>query len=272
MTTKNLTVILVCSFLSGLTTSSKAELPEEQTHSLFNQANEEFRQANLATAGSKQAEKLYEKSILIFEKIINDRQVKNARLYYNLGNAYFLKGDIGKAILNYRRAENLDKADTNIQKNLSFARSRRFDKVELKTEKRVLQTLFFWHYDFSLKTKFLITCIFFAIVCISTTVIIWLGRNAPGTVTVIIAGILTVCFFVSVIVEVSNQANRTCGVITASEVVARQGDGQNYPASFKESLHAGTEFDLLEHRPGWLHIRLGDDSEGWIPEISADLI
>lgn len=272
MIIKNFSVILVCLFLLGPTTLAKAQPPTEQTYSLFSQANQSFRQANTMTAGSEEAEKLYEKSILSYEKIINDSQIGNAKLYYNLANAYFLKGDIGKAILNYRRAENLDKADTNIQKNLSFARSRRIDKVEKKTQKRVLQTLFFWHYDFPIKTKFVITCIFFAIVCVSLTVMLWLGRIVPAMAGAVIAGILMVCFFVSVVAEVSNQADRTCGVITAGKVVARQGDGHNYPASFKEPLHTGTEFDLLEQRPGWLHIRLCDDSEGWIPEISADLI
>ncbi len=272
MITKNFTVILVSLFLFSLPTSTTAKLPEEQTYSLFSQANESFRQANSMAAGSKEAEKLYEKSILSYEKIINDGQIKNAKLCYNLANAYFLKGDIGRAILNYRRAEKLDKSDTNIQKNLTFARSRRIDKVTEKTEKRVLQTLFFWHYHFPIKTKFVITCIFFAIVCISVTAMIWLGRIAPIKLTTIITGILMVCFLFSVIIEVSGQAGRTCGVVTADEVIARQGDGRNYSASFKEPLHAGTEFDLLEDRSGWLHIRLGDDSEGWIPDSSADLI
>ena len=272
MITKNFTVILVSLLLFSLPTWTTAKLPEEQTYSLFSQANAAFRQANSMAAGSKEAEKLYEKSILSYEKIINAGQIKNAKLYYNLANAYFLKGDIGRAILNYRRAEKLDKSDTNIQKNLTFARSRRIDKVTEKTEKRVLHTLFFWHYDFPIKTKFVITCILFAIVCISVTAMIWLGRIAPITLTMIITGILMVCFLFSVVIEVSGQAGRTCGVVTADEVIARQGDGRNYSASFKEPLHAGTEFDLLEHRAGWLHIRLGDDSEGWIPDTSADLI
>jgi len=272
MITKNSTLILFSLFLFSLTTSTPAKLPEEQRYSLFSQANESFRQANSMAAGSKQAEKLYEKTILSYEKLINEGQIKNAKLYYNLANAYFLKGDIGKAILNYRRAEKLDKSDTNIQKNLSFARSRRIDKVKEKTEKRVLHTLFFWHYDFSIRTKFLITCIFFALVCISVTAMIWLGRIASLKLAMIISGILMVCFLVSVVTEISGQAGKACGVVTVDEVIARQGDGRNYSASFKEPLHGGTEFDLLEHRAGWLHIRLSDDSEGWIPDNSADLI
>jgi tetratricopeptide (TPR) repeat protein len=249
-----------------------AVLSREQTYSLFNQANEAFRQANSVTDNPGRANSLYEKAILSYEKIISDSGIKNAKLYYNLGNAYLLKGELGKAILNYRRAKRLDGADENIQRNLSFARSRRIDKVKLETEKRVLQTLFFWHYDFSIKTKFVVTCIFFAVVCIVFTVIVWFGRTATRTTAAAICGILLVCFVVSVVLDSRSQARMVCGVITAEEVVARQGDGQNYPASFKAPLHAGTEFDLLERRPGWFHIRLFDGSEGWISETGAELI
>lgn len=53
---------------------------------------------------------------------------------------------------------------------------------------------------------------------------------------------------------------------------SHHGDGQNYQASFKDPLHAGTEFDLFEQRGGWLRIKLADDSDCWIPGTAADLI
>jgi tetratricopeptide (TPR) repeat protein len=251
---------------------SSIENQESRIKGLFSQANQSFREANAATDDPDKAQMLYEKAILNYEKIISDAGIKNPKLYYNLGNAYFLKEDIGRAILNYRRAQNLDKADTNIQKNLAFARSRRIDTVEVKTEKRILETLFFWHYDFSIRTKFLVTCIFFAIVCISGTFMLWRGKSPPTVAAAAICGILTVIFLASFIAESRIRANTICGVITAGQVVARQGDGPNYPESFTEPLHAGTEFDLLEQRTGWLHILLLDDSEAWIPDNTAELI
>jgi hypothetical protein len=250
---------------------AKASLTQEQKKNLFEQANDYFQQANSAK-NSDQAKELYEKAILNFEKIINDGNVKNARLYYNLANAYFLDGTIGKAILNYRRAEKLDSSNENIAKNLAFARSNRIDKVPVNTEKKVLQTLFFWHYDFSLKMKFILTCIFFGMLCLGAAAAVRFGMVGPLTVIMVICGILTVLFFSSVIIESRSQSNTTYGVITAQEVVARQGDGQNYPLSFKESLHEGTEFRLLESRPRWYHIELTDNSTGWIPADTADLI
>ena len=250
---------------------AKASLTQEQKKNLFVQANDYFQLANSAKAPD-QAKELYEKAILSYEKIINDGNVKNARLYYNLANAYFLDGSIGKAILNYRRAENLDSSDENIAKNLAFARSNRIDKVPVNTEKKVLKTLFFWHYDFSLKTKFILTCIFFGMLCLGAAAVIRFGFVGPLTVIIVVCGIFTILFFSSVVIESRNQSNTTYGVIVAEEVVARQGDGQNYPPSFKESLHEGTEFRLLESRPRWYHIELTDNSSAWIPSDAAERI
>jgi tetratricopeptide (TPR) repeat protein len=250
---------------------TKAELPKEQICSLYNQANSDFSRAN-STSDTEQAKKLYKKAILGFERIIDEGQVKNAKLYYNLANAYLLHDELGKAILNYRRAVKLDGSDENIKKNLAFARSKRTDKVVIKTEKRVLQTLFFWHYDFSIQTKFLLMCIFFGIICLSSTAILRFGRNSSFLTVIIICSIITVCLFTSVIIESGNQKSTINGVIIVNEITARQGDGQNYPESFKESLHEGTEFELLERRPQWFHIKLSDDSDAWIPVDSAELV
>ena len=272
MTDRKFAVVLIVLLLFCLAAPVRSALPKEQVYSLFNQANQFFREANTTANDPDQAQKLYEKAILNYEKIISDGRIKNSKLYFNLGNAYFLKEDIGRAILNYRRAQRLDKTDTNIQKNLAFARSRRIDTVDVKTEERIMETLFFWHYDFSIKTKFMVTCICFAIICISVTVMLWRSKSALLVATAAICGLLTVSFLVSVILETRFRANTICGVITDRQVVARQGDGPNYPESFKDPLHAGTEFDLLERRSGWFHIRLSDDSDGWIPDNAADLI
>ena len=59
----------------------------------------------------------------------------------------------------------------------------RIDRIDVGTEKRVLETLFFWHYDFSLRTKFLLGCLCFAAWCLALTAILWRGRG-PATTTI----------------------------------------------------------------------------------------
>ena len=259
----------------GVVSSPAAALSRQDAEDDFIQANEMFRQANSLANQPDEAKKLYAQSALHYEKIINDAGIKNARLYCNLGNAYQLSGDLGKAIVNYRRSENLDAADADIQKNLAFARSRRIDKVQIKTRKRILETLFFWHYDFSIKVRMFLACLFFGLFFLALTVLLWLGKRlprAPLAGPAVVSAFLAICLSVSVAIENVHRANELCGVIIVPSVVARQGDGQNYPASFKDPLHSGTEFDVIEHRSGWLHITLSDGSNSWIPDNTAELL
>ena len=272
MKTRIVLIILLGAMVLGTAAPAPAQVSREQLYGLLNEANTAFQQANAAADQPDAARQLYDKAILLYEKIIDQGKVQNAGLYYNLANAYLLKDDVGRAILNYRRAAKLDSADVNIQKNLAFARSRRVDTVEVGAEKRVLETLFFWHYDLSLRTKLLLVCLLFGVLCVSLTVIVWLGRGPATLAAASLSGVLLLCFLASVVVETNRQASTRYGVITAREVVARQGDGPNYPPSFKDPLHAGTEFKLIEQRAGWFHIVLSNGSEAWIADDTAGLV
>jgi tetratricopeptide (TPR) repeat protein len=295
-----LTFLLLWALCLVLGPAAKAApaLPGERLHDLLQDANAAFQAANAAN-NSDVAKPLYDQAILLYEKIINQGGIQNAKLYYNLANAYLLKEDLGRAILNYRRAEKLDRSDLHIQKNLTFARSQRADRVETSAQRRVWETLFFWHYDFSGRTKFLLATIAWAALCLGLTALVWTRgsgdfgfrisdfglkkTNSPNPQSAIrnpqwplwaalLSAVLLAAFLTSLAVQTRREAATRPGVITAVEVVARQGDGPNYPPSFKDPLHAGMEFDLLEHRPGWFHLRLSDGSEAWIPDDTAGLV
>jgi tetratricopeptide (TPR) repeat protein len=259
------TAVLLCTALA------RGETDLQQTYSEFTAAGDAFSKANTAQS-YEESQKLYTQAILHYEKIINTGKIKNAKLYYNLANAYLLKEDIGKAILNYRRAQKLDPADADINKNLTFARQRRIDQVAVRAQKKILQTLFFWHYDFSLRVKLFTACLLFGVSCLVLTAILSFGRRAALLPTFVISLLLAIALAASVAVQSHYEQSRLCGVVITNSVTARQGDGPNYPASFKEPLHEGTEFDVVETRPGWLYIKLADDSSGWIPTNSAEII
>lgn len=261
-------IMVLCTARVGY---SKPSLSDSEIRELFDQANGAFRAANLEANG-KARSTAYGRAILLMERLIREGDIHNAKVFYNLGNAYLLKEDLGRAILNYRRAERLDRTDPDIQKNLAFARSRRMDRVGVKAEQRVRQTLFFWHYDFSPGTRVWLTCLGLGGFFTALTLMLWRGRGSQYMLLATISGILLLANLGSLLVESAVQSKVAYGVITAAEVPARQGDGPNYPLSFKDPLHAGTEFEQLEHRSGWLHIRLADESEGWIPDETAEII
>lgn len=260
--------ILVLLQVNGLV---QGALTQDQALELFNQANQYFRSANQQSDPQRQQE-LYQAAVLAYERIITEGGIQNAKLFYNLANAYLLKGQIGKAILNYRRAERLDGNDANIQKNLAFARLRCIDRIPLQTGQQVLRILLFWHFDLPIRIRFFISCMGFGLFCIVIACMIWVGRSGLLT-TVAALGLVIMCAAgASVLFEQYQQSRIQYGVITAEQVVARQGDGHNYPESFKAPLHAGTEFRLLEQRPGWYHIQLANGSDCWIPADVAEII
>jgi len=253
--------------------SVPARMSDAQLRQLADEATELFSHAN-AVAGSNPAEaaRLYDQAILRFRGIIEEGAVTNEHIYYNLANAYLLKGDVGRAILNYRRAQRYGSSSNELLKNLSFARNERIDRIAPQTQRRVLQTLFFWHYDFSPTARLVTAAACWILCCLAATLLLWLpGKRALATLLVI-AAVGFVTFGSSLAVQARHERTTLPGVIVTDSVVARQGDGVNYPESFTEALHSGTEFDLLESRRDWLRIRLVSGIETWIHTDAAEII
>ena len=74
-----------------------------------------------------QANKLYEEgkfseAAAAYDKMLEQGEAAPA-LYFNLGNALFKAGQVGRAVLNYRLAERLAPRDPDIRANLKFARN-----------------------------------------------------------------------------------------------------------------------------------------------------
>ncbi|MFV1994560.1 MAG: hypothetical protein ACC661_03910, partial [Verrucomicrobiales bacterium] len=62
------------------------------------------------------------------------------------------------------------------------------------------------------------------------------------------------------------------GVVVASEVSARQGDGYIYQPALTNVLHSGAEFAMIERRGDWLYARFDNGEQGWLPLESVALV
>ena len=216
------------------------------------------------------AERFYLDSAGKFQSLV-DSGVANAKLYYNLGNVHLRLGNIGTAILNYRRAQRFDVGDPQLSKNLEFARSLCRTQIEQPGQNQLLRRLFFWHYNSSFSTR--------AHLALAGYIGFW--------------GLLTVCIFaragywralcwvcfglcagltVSTGVDAFQNTQIRSGVILQDDVIARKGNGEGFEPQFVEPLHQGVEFRLVETRGSWFHVQLADGKSGWIPTTAADLI
>ena len=62
---------------------------------------------------------------------------RDAAVHYNLGNAYLESGDLGQAILNYLRSEELSPRDPDLIANLELARGRTVDQLQAEGDSLV---------------------------------------------------------------------------------------------------------------------------------------
>ena len=106
-------ILLMLMTLLGLTLLAlpeklSAKTPVDLTHSM-------------ATAQRLYEQGRYEAAAQIYQQMV-DHGFEDSRLFHQLGNAYFKQGDTGRAVLNYRRAEQLAPRDADIEANLQLAR------------------------------------------------------------------------------------------------------------------------------------------------------
>ena len=265
-------VVVVSLLSSTFVLYGEGQLAKVELVGLLEEAKSLFRQANeKAATDSDSATDLYRKAIMRYERIIRDGGIENGGLYYNIGNAYFRMEDIGRAILNYRRALRYLPNDPNLHQNLDHARARRLVTVEESPEKKILQTIFFWHYDMSTRIRSVLFAVFFVTIWLAAGLRIFIKRQS--TVWIVgISSILAAALLTSLLIETAQNQNIKAGVVLIDAVIARKGDSESYEPSFKDPLHAGTEFTLLENRQDWYHIELVNGRECWIPKRSAELL
>jgi hypothetical protein len=250
----------------------RASLSAVEKKELYNQGTQYFHQAaEINDSDPAGARDLYAKALLRFNRLVEEGGVKNGKLFYNIGNIHFLLDDIGRAILNYRQAEHYIPNDPNLAKNLAYARSMRHDKLEGKDKEKILQTLFFFHYDLGTKARLILFAIFYISFWIFTGLKIFSHR--PFTSWGLgVTLLFTMLFGSSLFMESHLATMNHIGVIIAPEVIGRQGDAESYQPSFEEPLHAGTEFTLLEDRGAWWQIELPDGRSSWILAKSGELV
>ena len=261
---------IVLLFLA-MTTMIGASMNDAARREAFADAEQAFRNASkMEKTDPASAKASYQKAALGWKRLVDDG-VTNGHLLYNLANAYVKLGDLGRAILNYRRAESLLPNDRNLKKNLELARARQKDKLRTNDTAKIKTVLLFWHYDLSSTVKkwiFVGTFMAFWVMMIIRT-ISW--KSAPVKILIALA-IVATAFGASSATDLYLRNVREYGVVIDSTVTARQGDGDGYRPSFKQDLHAGLEFRLLKKRNGWMHVELADERDCWLPVAAVELI
>lgn len=198
--------------------------------------------------------------------------LEDSHLWYNLGNAYYQQGDLGRAILSYRRAERLAPRDAQLRDNLALARARRADGDQVAAGGSAAPRA--WR---GLRSR--VSSGEFAV---AGLVLLWL------TAALAVLGLLRVLAWrrlrwplvgLGVLLPLVSIAAWTAewqdwngreAVLLAPQVGVTSGPGADFLTLFQ--IHAGAELRVEEERGDWLRVSLGEQLEGWIPRGSCQTL
>ena len=247
-------------------------LETEDAARILLQAEDSFKRANeLAEFNHEESIILYEKAAGLYRSIVDSINIVNGKLLYNTGNSFFKAGDIGRAILYYKRSLNYIPLDKNLLHNLEYVRGLRVDNIEVEEKNRVLKTILFWHFDLPFLFKSWIAASVFAGIWVLSLLMIQLRKSVLKSWITGLA-VVFILLAVSIGADIISELRYKSGVITEHEVIARKGDSSSYNSSFEQPLHAGTEVTLLEERTGWLRVKLLNGEECWLPSDSVEFV
>jgi hypothetical protein len=230
----------------------------------FDQAVEVVRQ------DAARAATLYRQAAAAFETL-TAHGVRNAALECNLGNTYFRLGELGWAILHYRRARQHDPTDAALNANLEYARNRVEPYIEPSGTRQLVHRLAFWSETTSLRGRYRLTLI--------ASIAGWLGlmlrlrwrSRALLTLSCLVV-FLALANAASVAWQLHDEARRPPAVVVHGEHILRLGRGEGYDPALNQPLGPGVELRILNQRAGWVEVRLPDDTTGWLPASAIEKI
>jgi len=218
----------------------------------------------------QRARQLFRSSAQRFSSVVAVGVV-NGPLEFNIGNCYMQAGDLGQAILHYRRALRLTPRDPMLAENLALARSRCLTAIKPAPGSAFIRNVLFWHYSTSRAERARAAVGFYALtwVCL---ILRQVGRRRLMFGWTIGGGAMTILLASSVVADHWMDRNVPDGVVTIMDVVVQKGPGQGYQRQFEQPLQAGVEFRLRERRGDWWKIELADRQTGWIHTSSSELV
>ena len=217
------------------------------------------------------ANQLYEnghfsEAVQTYQQLVDQDYVDSA-LFYNLGNAHYRRGDLGKAILNYERAALLAPRDGDIQANLTYAFGQTIDQYEAVANSPLAQWTQAISSKLTLNEMSKLALVSFWVLAL--LFILYRHIRNPGLQKGLrYALVFTLLIFVLSAVtlggRIYSESSNPTAIVTVESVEVVSNPGEGGVAQF--TLHSGAQVILLETRGQWAQLALpGDQFQGWVP-------
>jgi len=197
-------------------------------------------------------------------------------LSYNLGNAYFKTGQLGRAVAEYHRAFRLNSGSSDVIFNLRLASARAGDPAVPQSALAALIWRLFFGLSINTLTVF-VSLLFFTLIVPA----IW-KLAKPGTLALPSVVVQSVPLLSSLLAFLFLWLGariyfleKPIGVVVASpNAEVRSGPNTSYPASF--TVPEGRRVLILKEQDpieGWLEIGVPSEGlKGWVPDTAVEVL
>jgi tetratricopeptide (TPR) repeat protein len=202
----------------------------------------------------------YAEASTLYEKVLA-AGVESGAVYFNLGNAYFKAGDVGRAVLSYERAARMIPSDPDLAANLAYARELAGDAPVDSLLTRVLFPL-----AGRLDTEHLL--LLAALGWWTMLLALTVSRFVPAVESALrwtasVAAVILALGLSSAAFRYRTTELPRWGVVTATaETTVRYEPSPSGTAFF--AARPGTVLRIVGEREGWLQVAGRDGRRGWI--------
>lgn len=205
---------------------------------------------------------------------IEESGQKSAKLYYNLGNAWFKQGNYPKAILNYERALRLDPSYSDARYNLEFTSNFVQDKIEPVPEfilKSVARKVCYVMGSNAWAVIFLVLLAAALVMGLLFLLGSSVGKRRAGFYCGIVLLLLSAGALSFSIWQKSDSV-KTDTAIEMSPVSSVKSSPSSGSSKDLFVIHEGTKVTILDEVGTWRNISLADGRQGWIPASDIEII
>lgn len=205
---------------------------------------------------------------------IEESGQKSAKLYYNLGNAWFKQGNYPKAILNYERALRLDPSYSDARYNLEFTSNFVQDKIEPVPEfilKSVARKVCYVMGSNAWAVIFLVLLAAALVMGLLFLLGSSVGKRRAGFYCGIVLLLLSAGALSFSIWQKSDSV-KTDTAIVMSPVSSVKSSPSSGSSKDLFVIHEGTKVTILDEVGSWKNIALADGRQGWITSNELDVI
>ena len=205
---------------------------------------------------------------------IEESGQKSAKLYYNLGNAWFKQGNYPKAILNYERALRLDPSYSDARYNLEFTSNFVQDKIEPVPEfilKSVARKVCYVMGSNAWAVIFLVLLAAALMMGLLFLLGSSVGKRRVGFYCGIVLLLLSAGALSFSIWQKSDSV-KTDTAIVMSPVSSVKSSPSSGSSKDLFVIHEGTKVTILDEVGTWRNISLADGRQGWITSNELEVI